>query len=374
VYTTSADSVSQTEYGTFENYAFVLGGKVIPHKTLVNYPGAILNRVSPYTIKFGANEYRGVVYFIPAHYAAAVPYANDPAWFINGTQVSPFDICSSRPEVYQRISKSVHDTVINGTRYKGSIHVDTDEDFLAERIALSDLLEKRTDLLLEEVIVNWRSPNTTVYRDGNDIGTIIRDHFSIYHIDTSQYGLQAVKVDRLQFAEGDRYVVHLLDNRYTSNLKQAKWFESEKAQSIFEDPLAVDINIPCYLAGLDTSTMDIFNSVELPSEPYGGKELYLEKLSSIMGLPNQKSAELMISDSITVRFILTKSAMLTRLESIGLDKRGHAQILEAIKRNSCTWSAGIHNGRPQPLRRKMTIFYSKDQNGNIQSLDTLEYQ
>src|SRR5690606_7124831 len=128
-------AVSQAEYGTFENYAFVLNGKVIEQQALVNHPGAVLDKIHPYgNIELEGKKYRGAVYFhTPDHPAPPVPYADDPAWFINGRQVSSLDIRSSRPELYSKVRKSAQDTVIDGTLYEGSIHVDTDEDFFAGR-------------------------------------------------------------------------------------------------------------------------------------------------------------------------------------------------------------------------------------------------
>ncbi|MEC3880827.1 hypothetical protein, partial [Parapedobacter sp. 10938] len=110
-------------------------------------------------------------------------------------------------------------------------------------------------------------------------------------------------------------------------------------------------------------------------KPYGGEETYLKKISTTMGLPDEKPTKHMASDSIAVQFFLTRNAMLAELESTSPDKPGHARILHAIKRNSCLWSAGIQSGRLVPAtRRKMTVFYSRDQNGDIRSLDSLEYR
>lgn len=364
---------SQTAYGTFENYAFVLNGKIIQQHALVDYPGATLDQIFPYVITLEGREYRGAVYFHTLdHPAPPAPYADDPAWFINGTQVSPFDIRSSRPELYSKIKKSTRDTVINGTRYKGAIHVATEEDFFAERISLPELLGRYTDLHPEHTTIHWRSVNQT-YTDGDDLGTIIRDHFPIYHIDNSQWGLRKVKVDRIRFAEGERYIVHLLDNGYKWGARMYKWRGPEKAQTIFKDPLAVDTACPCYLTNFDKMGQTISHSAELRPEPYGGEEVYLKKLSDIMSLPAEKPTAPMVSDSLTVQFIVTRTGMLVGLESNDSDKLGHLAIIDAIKQHSCTWSIA-QNAFPFPFRRKMTIVYSKVQSGNIQSLDALKFK
>jgi hypothetical protein len=94
-----------------------------------------------------------------------------------------------------------------------------------------------------------------------------------------------------------------------------------------------------------------------------------------MELPIEKNATHLLSESITVQFFVTQYGLLTGLTSVSTDKPEYAEILRAINRNACLWSAGIHNGRFVPaVKRKMTIFYSKDQEGNIQSLDSLAYR
>jgi len=361
-------AVSQTEYGTFENFAFVLNGKVIQQHALADYPGAVLDKIYSYgNIELEGRKYRGAVYFhTPKHPAPPVPYADDPAWFINGRQVSPFDIRSSRPELYTRITKSASDTLIDGNRYRGSIYVDTDEDFFSGRIALPEVLSRYADLPAEQVIVHWYSRLPMSAR-ASDISMVIPGHFPIYYLDKSDSS--RVKVNSIRFAEGERYVVHLMDGRYN----QVN-FSSNKARAIFEAPLTVDPDCTCYLDRFDSTSVDIFNAVELMPEPYEGEEAYLKKLSATMGLPAEKPAAPMVSDSITVRFFLTRSAMLAKLESTGSDKPGHAQILYAIKRNSCIWSAGIQGGRLVPAtRRKMTINYSRDKKGAIRSLESIKF-
>lgn len=360
------DTISQTTYGSFENYAFVVDGKLIQQNELIDYPGAKLYKIYPYSnIELGGREYQGAVYFYtPEQATPPPPYADDPAWFINGKQVSPFDIRSSQPELYTKITKSAHDTVIDGMRYKGSIHVDTDEDFFAGRIALPEILRSYTNSPTEQVIVHWYSP-MPISTTEPDIGGVIADHFPIYHLD--QDDSTKIKADRIPFTTGRPYVIQLIDGRYN----RAN-FSGNKARAIFEDPLTVDTDCPCYLANFNSADYDVFNAVELMPKTED-EEAYLKKLSTSLGLSGLKTSTAMESDSITVRFFVTRASMLAELESMGPDKSGHKQILQAIKRSSCLWSAGIQSGRPQVTRRKMTIFYSRDLNGNIRSLDSLAY-
>ena len=368
-------SLFPTAYGTFEKYAFVLNAKIITHQALVDYPNATLDRIFPYSIKLEGNKYQGAVYFhTPKHPAPPIPYADDPAYFINGKQVSPYDIRWSKPELYNRIEKSTQSTTIDGKRYKGTIHVNTDEDFFTERLPLPELLKKHTHLPLESIIVHWKA-------EWSDDSTsrIIQKHFPLYHIKPS--GLRAVKIDRIQFAEGERYVVHLVDRGYRRGdlidkqgiIHSGRW-TSNKANLIFKDPMAINTSCPCYVAELDTTGRGVFHRTELDPEPYLGKTVYLKKLSASMGLPAKKPTAGMATDSITVRFIVTREGMLSHLESIGPEKRNQARILAAIKNNSCLWSRGMFSGRPVLIWRKMTIFYSKDRSGNIQSLDNMAYR
>lgn len=363
-----------TPYSTFEGYAFIMDGKIILQDALVDYPGAILDKISPRNIKREGRKYQGVVYFhTPKHPALPVPYANDPAYFINGKQVSPFDIRSSRPEAYTKITKSTRDTVIDGTRYEGAIHVETDEDFFAGRVALPEIFEKYADLPPEKVRVHLYSPWSPFHAE-LDISTVIQTHFPIYHLD--QNALKSVHIDRIGFAEGEQYVVQITDNRYTQIDFSSKWISSSKARTIFKDPLAVDTACTCYLADSDTKNMNkqAGYGVELSPVPYPNEAVYLKKLSATMGLPTERPKASMGPDSIIVRFIMTRDGMLTKLESLSLDKPGYAAVLAAIKRHSCVWSFGITSGNRVRTKRKMTVFYTKGEKGNIQSLDSLAYR
>ncbi|MEC3882080.1 hypothetical protein [Parapedobacter sp. 10938] len=363
------------EYGTFEKYAFVVDGEIIEQQLLMDYPGAILNKVFPYDTTLAGHEYQGVLYFhTPGHPPVhPVPYADDPAYFVNGTQVSPFDVRSLIPEACSRIEKSTRDTTIGDKFYAGSLHVETDEDFFAKYIALPEFLERHTDLPLNQIIVDFRGSN---YYDQSYVGTVIHDHFPIYHINPQR--LQSVKIDHILTTDGERYVVQLIDNRYNKGggiRDKGMWASQLKARSIFEDSATIGTDCPCYVSDfVDTAGRHVFHATELDPEPYQGVKVYLKKLSSIMGLPAEKPETLTVLDSIAVQFIVTRIGMLTGLEANVPDKPGHARILQAIKINSCPWSVGAFSGSPVMTKRKITIFYSKDPSGKIVSLDDLEYR
>src|SRR5690606_35328837 len=98
---TANSTSSSADYGTFEGYAFVLDGTTISHKDSPEYPDAILYKIFPEGVKLDGHAYAGAIDFSRSkHSLLPDPYANDPAWFINGSQVSSFDIRSSRPELY----------------------------------------------------------------------------------------------------------------------------------------------------------------------------------------------------------------------------------------------------------------------------------
>jgi hypothetical protein len=354
------------KYGAFEHYAFVLNGKVIEHQTLVNNPEAQLNNIFPYPIRLGGRRYLGAVYFhTEARYAPPVRDINLPAYFINGTQVSPYQIRLIKMELYKRIAKSTQDTTINGILYRGSIHVDTDEDFFADRISLPDLIAKYTGLAPEEVIIHWHNTQYRYIYEG-DIGMIIKNNFPLYSFTISNLSLKGVRVDRVHFAQGDRYVVHLSDNSYKSSMPKTGLFTG--------DLLAIDTVFPCYVPDFDVQEDGIFNYVEVEPRPKNGVDFYLKKLSSTMGLPAVKPSTATQADSITVQFIVLKDGMIANLKSVVPDKPGHGNMLNAIKKNACLWLPSVQGGRPVLFRRKMVIFYSKDQKGNIQSIDGLKYR
>ncbi|WP_037526543.1 hypothetical protein, partial [Sphingobacterium sp. IITKGP-BTPF85] len=168
----------------------MLNGKVIEHQALVANREAKLNNILPYPITLEGKRYLGAVYFhSEERYAPPVRDANHPAYFINGTQVSPYQIRMIKMELFKRIAKSAQDTTINGTLYHGSVHVDTDEDYFAARISLPDLIEKYTGLPLENVIVHWRS-STNRYSYENEIGRIIENNFPLYSFKIGNLSVQ----------------------------------------------------------------------------------------------------------------------------------------------------------------------------------------
>jgi len=372
LYSVCPDSASlfPKKHGRFENYAFVLNGNVIEQDSLINYPGTKLNNVFPYPIQLEGHPYSGAVYFHnKAYYAPPVRYANDPAYFVNGRQVSPYHIRLLKVEAYNKISKTIRDTIIDGKLYKGSIQVDTDEDIFANRILLPELIEKYTHLPLEKVIVHWRGPGKR-YTDEDDIGTIIDGRFPIHSFSLRKTdpignpGIHTIEIDRVRFAEGEHYVVHIVDNAY-------KWGNA-KANLIFSDPLAVDTLFPCYLPDFDEEGHSIFTSTEISAQPYKGNKVYLKKLSRSMGLSAEKDPTA-IRDSIAVQFVVLKSGMLSRLKSLSPEKVCHKDILTAIKKNACVWLPAIMGSRPVLSWVKMKIFYSTDPRGKIQSLDRIEF-
>lgn len=368
LYSANLDSASlfPTKHGHFENYAFVLNGNVLEQDSLINYPGTKLNTVFPYPIRLGGLHYSGAVYFHnKEYYAPPVRYANDPAYFVNGRQVSPYRIRLLKIEAFNKISKTIPDTTIDGKLYKGTIHIDTDEDVVANRILLPELIEKYTHLPLEKVIVHWRGLGNR-YTDEDDIGTIIDTGFPIHSFNLGKtdpignLGIRTIEIDRVRFAEGERYVVHIVDNTY-------KW-RNAKANLIFSDPLAVDTISPCYLPDFDEDGYSIFTSTEISAQPYKSNKVYLKKLATSMGLSREK-APTAIRDSIAVQFVVLKNGMLSRLQSLSPERACHGDILKAIKNNACIWSPAIMGGRPVYAWVKMKILYSTDSRGNIRSLD-----
>lgn len=358
------------QYGTFENYEFILNGTRIDKDELLNYPEAKLGRVFDY-IPGTNSKYQGVIYLHTPWYppSPANQHADDPAYFINNIQVSPYAIRSTIVEEYTAIRRSEQDTLIDGIVYQGSIHVDTDEDFFASRMTISDVVKKYTGLPLKNVIVHWRSR----YWEPHNPGVFIQDHFPLYYINPK--GLEEVKVDRIRFAEGERYFVHLVDRGYRySNLTEKGWRTPQKNFVVFDEPRAFDPTAPCYIADFDITGKDIRHRAQGEPEPSLGEVAYLKKLENNMGLPANKRQIKTVQDSILVQFIVLHNGAITGLESISPKKPVHAKILQAIKQHSCVWSAGWENRNTLFFKRKMVIFYSKDKKGNIRSLDRLAYR
>lgn len=372
VHSTTPDSMAlfPKEHGTFENYLFILNGSIIGQHELADYPEARLDRVLSYNAG-EMSKYQGVVYFHTPWYppSPADQYADDPAYFINGIQVSPYAIRASRAEDYIRIEKSEQDTVIDGTSYRGSIHVYTEEDFFANRIALPELIEKYTGLPPERVIVHWRGR----FIDALNPGVTIQDHFPLYYVNPK--GLQEVKIDRMRFAEGERYFVHVVDQGYRfSNLTEKGWRAPARTYFVFDDVDSMDPTGPCYLADFDTTSKVVYRHADTEPQPFGGTTAYLKKLSTIMGLSTDQPKAKTTRDSITVQFIVLANGQLTGLESLSPRKTGHDKILQAIKQHSCVWSVPMNDRKYIWFRRKMTLFYDTDRTGNIGPLHALEYR
>src|SRR5690606_676356 len=121
------------------------------------------------------------------------------------------------------------------------------------------------------------------------------------------------------------------------------------------------------------SRKSIFTNVEVNPRPYGGEKNYLKKLSDAMGLPAEKPTEPTIRDSILVQSIVIRDGTLAELQTPDTNKPEHKQILKAIKKHSCLWLPAIQGGRPVMLKQKITIFYRRNQAGNIQSLTGIQY-
>ncbi|MEC3882089.1 hypothetical protein, partial [Parapedobacter sp. 10938] len=359
--------------GAFKNYAFVINGEVIDQEALSDYAGATLHTVFSYDTTLQGRKYSGAVLFhTPQRAAPPVSYADDPAYFINGIQVSARNIRWSVPEDYHNVEKSSRDTLIGGVRYHGSIRLNTTEDFFADLLSLPKFLEKYTDTPpIEDVIVHWYRP-ARLKRGLYGVGSVIQGLFSLYYINPNS--IRAIEFSRIRFAEGEKHIVHLIDDGYWSGGDISKWDSQIKAKAIFEDPLSMDTAYPCYVANLDRNGDNVFQLTELKPEPYGGETLYLEKLSGLLGLSVDKTADPVVRDSVRIQFIVTRTGMLAELQMIDPPTSNGAGILQAIKRLSCVWSRGMFSGRPVLTQRKMTIMYSKDPNGNIVSLDDLEYR
>ncbi|WP_433902626.1 hypothetical protein [Sphingobacterium puteale] len=357
-------------YGQFENYKFILNGEIIKHEDLVNYPGAVLDRSFPYSTT-AKSKYQGVVYFHTPWYppSPSDKYAEDPAYFINNVQVNPYTIRSSKAEYYKQIRRSAQDTLIDGIRYKGSIHVDTDEDFFADRIALPELIRRYTGLPMEQVIVHWHGK----YLNQLNPGVTIHHNFKLYYVDPR--GLGQIKVDRVRFAEGERYFVNLVDQGYPfSYFTEKGWRSPQHTYLVFNEPRVFDPDAPCYLADFDTIGKKIYHRAKEEPRPLGGEEVYLKKLSTIMGLFNGKLKGTTHLDSMMVQFIVLGNGQITGLESVGLQQPDHINMLKAIKQHSCVWPVVWEDRRVLLFRRKMIIFFHRDKKGKMKSLDRLEYR
>ena len=184
-----------------------------------------------------------------------------------------------------------------------------------------------------------------------------------------------MKVERVRFAEDERYVIQLVDKGYRfSNLTENGWRAPKRTYLVFDDPNGLDPAGPCYLADFDTVGTTIYHRTKIEPKPFQGEAAYLKKLSTIMGLYTDKPITATTQDSITLQFIVLGNGQLTALEAPIPDKPHHKRILQAIKQHSCVWPVASNGNRPLLFWRKITIFYSRDENGDIRSLDSLEYR
>ncbi len=116
----SKDSLFLNGYGEFEGYAIMLDGKKIEWEVLTDYPEAWLERLDPGPFLHETYWYPGVLYFKTSEQFIPPP---GHAYFINGRQVTYYDLRRSRPEAYTRIEKSDQDSLIDGIYYKGAIQM-----------------------------------------------------------------------------------------------------------------------------------------------------------------------------------------------------------------------------------------------------------
>lgn len=140
-------------------------------------------------------------------------------------------------------------------------------------------------------------------------------------------------------------------------------------------PLIIDSISPCYVLDIDPEEEEgVFTITTIPPAPNKGIRVYLEQLATTMGLHAIKPNIVLKSDSISVQFLIFKNGWIAALTSTEPNTPGHEVILHAIKQNACSWRPALQAGRPVVYLQKMVIYYSKDENGNILSLDNLNYR
>ncbi|MGE8378520.1 MAG: hypothetical protein ACN6PN_09225, partial [Sphingobacterium sp.] len=167
----------------------------------------------------------------------------------------------------------------------------------------------------------------------------------------------------------------LVDKGYPSSYFTEKgWRAPQHTYLIFKNPRAFDPAAPCYLADFDTIGTKIYHRAKEEPRPLGGEDVYLKKLSAIMGLPKGKQKGGTRLDSITVQFVVLGNGQITGLESLGPLQPDHINILKAIKQHSCVWPVVWEDGRVLLFRRKMVVYYHRNKAGNIKLLDRLEYR
>lgn len=149
--------------------------------------------------------------------------------------------------------------------------------------------------------------------------------------------------------------------------------ETKKKRSI--RPLISDSISPCYIVNIDPEEEDgVFTITTIAPVPNKGINVYLQQLAITMGLPAVKRNIGLRSDSISVEFLIFKNGWIAALTSTEPNTPSHEVILHAIKKNACMWKPALQAGRPVVYLLKMVIYYSRDENGNILSLDNLYYR
>lgn len=351
------DTLFVKGYGEFENHAFILDGKLIERETLGDYSEAWLDQLSSREATLEGRTYNGILHFKTSGHPNL---ATTHAYFINGRQVTFYDVRRLKPEMYTRIEKSEQDIVIDGISYKGSILVETEEDFFARHISLSEFLNRYRDLSSDHTLIQLE------YRSYSPTG-IVYDNRHLYHIDLRH--LLPVKAGRIRFSPGVRNVVRLVDTSYL--------LSAEKVRLIFDNPSQLDGTCPCCLADNYTkrqSNHAYIGPAEINPVPFLGTDSYLKRLSETLVLPGRKGVVPSMTDSVGVEFIVTRTGMLTGFKTIGPGAPDHERILQAIKRHSCEWSTAMYSGRAVNFRRQMTVYYTVDQKGDIVSLDDLKFR
>lgn len=362
-------SINEIKIGAFDNYAFVVNGTVIERNKLIDLKQAEILDIYPFNKVIEGKNYLGVVYFhTKEDQTQPGRFSEDPAWFLNGRQVSSFNIRETSPEYYTQIVKSTNDTTINNKLYKGSIHITTEENYFDIRTNLAQVLLNYHEIDPKETTLFWYRSVPPVARI-NDIG-VIQNNLAINYLDEGD--LNKMRVDSLQFAKGKKFIFQVINggNRFRKSTLSGS---SNKAITIFKNPLMIDTECTCYLSNFDRDSVDIFRSVEFMPKPYDGEVNYLKKLAATLGLSNKKANLPVSVDSINVSFLITNIGLLTELESTSGNTGENAQILHSIKKNACLWTPGIQNGNFVNTHRTMMIYYTKDRLGRIKSFDKLAY-
>lgn len=140
-------------------------------------------------------------------------------------------------------------------------------------------------------------------------------------------------------------------------------------------PLIIDSISPCYIVNIDPEGEDgVFTVTTIAPAPDKGIKVYLQQLATTMSLHAVKPNIGLKSDSISVQFLIFKNGWIAALTSTEPNTPGHEVIQHAIKKNACVWRPALQSGRPVVYLLKIVIYYSRDDKGNILSLDNLYYR